>query len=161
MTENIAYQKAMVLMERAYRFQMRGELADAILLYEHSIDLHPTAEAYTYLGWTYSMMGHYDQAIDYCKQAIELDPAFGNPYNDIGANLIEMGRYAEAVPWLEQAVHAERYETPQFALTNLGRAYEQLRRYRTALDYYNQALALAPLYRAAHNAKYALLGRLN
>ena len=37
--------------------QMKGELADAILLYERSIEVHPTAEAYTFLGWSYSMIG--------------------------------------------------------------------------------------------------------
>jgi hypothetical protein len=36
---------------------MAGELDRAILAYKRSIETHPTAEAHTYLGWTYSFQG--------------------------------------------------------------------------------------------------------
>jgi tetratricopeptide (TPR) repeat protein len=88
--EDIARKKAQVLWERAYRRQMKGELADAILLYKRSIVVYPTAEAYTFLGWSYSMIDLHEEAIAMCKKAIEIDPSFGNPYNDIGAYLIEL-----------------------------------------------------------------------
>ena len=52
-----------------------------------------------------------------------MDPDFGNPYNDIGAYLIQMGRLDEAIPWLEKATRAPRYEAPHFPRFNLGRAY--------------------------------------
>lgn len=161
MNENIAYQKAMVLFERAYRQQMRGEFGNAVELYESSLLLHPTAEAHTYLGWTYGMMGRFDRAIEECEKAIIIDPTYGNPYNDIGSYLIEKGEWEEAVSWLEKALAAGRYETPQFALINLGRVNVHFGRYRTALDYYDEALAADPLNRMALNLKYALLGRLN
>lgn len=161
MNENIAYQKALVLMERAYKHQMRGEFADAIELYESSLLIHPTAEAYTYLGWTYGMMGRFDEAIEMCKQAIAVDPGFGNPYNDIGSYLIEQGELDEAIPWLNKALAAERYETPEFALINLGRISQRRSKFKTALDHYEEALEVAPLDRTALNLKYTLLGRLN
>jgi len=59
-------------------------------------------EAHTFLGWTYHFQGRIEEAIAECKLAIGLDPEFGNPYNDIGAYLIELGRFEEAIPWLEQ-----------------------------------------------------------
>lgn len=161
MSDSIIYQKALVLLQRAYRHQMRGELAMALSLYEQSIVAFPTAEAYTYLGWTYGMLERYEEAIEACRQAIALDPAFGNPYNDIGSYLIELGQWEEAIGWLEKASVAARYETPHYPLTNLGRVYENLGRYRTALDYYNRALALDPIYRPALFARYNLLSRLN
>ena len=161
MTENIAQEKALVLVDRAYRYQMRGDFATAIDLYNRSIDVFPTAEAYTYLGWTYGMMQRYEEAIGMCEQAIAIDPSFGNPYNDIGSYLMAEGHFDEAIPWLEQATAAPRYETPHFAYINLGRVYEQLGRYKTALDHYDEALALAPLDRAARWAKYALIGKMN
>jgi tetratricopeptide (TPR) repeat protein len=89
------------LLRKAYQLQMRGELEAAIDLYKQSIALHPTAEAHTFLGWTYRFQGRLEEAIEECRRAIEVDPAFGNPYNDIGAYLIELGRAAEAIPWLE------------------------------------------------------------
>lgn len=151
----------MMLFDRAYRHQMKGEFGDAIALYERSIEAHPTAEAYTFLGWTYSMMELYHEAIDACYKAIEIDADYGNPYNDIGSYLIELGRWEEATVWLEKAIAAGRYETPQFPHMNLGRVYEHLGDYQSALAYYNRALEIAPLYLVARGAKHLLLGKLN
>jgi tetratricopeptide (TPR) repeat protein len=158
---DIQRQQAMVLFERAYRHQMQGELADAILLYKRSLETFPTSEAHTFLGWTYSMMSRYEEAIEECKKAIAVDPTFGNPYNDIGAYLIELDQWDEALPWLEKATVATRYEVPQFAHMNMGRVYEHFGEVDTALSQYDQALQIDPLYRTAFRAKYALLGRLN
>jgi tetratricopeptide (TPR) repeat protein len=159
--ENIDRQQAKILMGRAFRHQENGELADAILLYKRSIALFPTAEAYTLLGWSYSMISLYDEAIATCKKAIDIDPAYGNPYNDIGAYLIELDRWEDAIPWLEEATTAPRYNSPEYAYMNLGRVYEHLGDLFEALAYYNRALAAAPMYLPAQWAKNALLGRLN
>ncbi len=119
-------EQANVLADRAYRHQQHGEIGHAIALYRRSIATYPTPEAHTWLGWAYALMERYDEAIAECEKAIALDPGFGNPYNDIGAYLIEQGRPEEAIPWLEQAIIAPRYATPQFALVNIGRAWEHL-----------------------------------
>lgn len=154
-------QQAKILFEQAYRHQRKGELGDAIALYKRSITLHPTAETYTFLGWSYSMMQRYDDAIEMCHKAIALDPDYGNPYNDIGAYLLEQEKYAEAILWLEKAIVAPRYEARQYPHTNLGRAYEKLGDSRKALRCYNDALSIEPLYLPAEWAKTALLGKLN
>ena len=161
MSINITREKALILVEQAYRHQMRGDLDQAIDLYQRSIEIHPTAEAHTYLGWAHSMQGRYEEAIAACKRAIDVDPDFGNPYNDIGSYLIALERWEEAIPWLEEAIAAPRYEPRHFPHINLGRVYENLGRSRTALEHYNRALEIDPLDRSARWAKYALLGRLN
>lgn len=161
MSDDILKEQAMILVERAQRHQMKGEFADAIILYRRSLAILPTAEAYTYLGWTYSMMNRYPEAIESCKLAIEVDESFGNPYNDIGAYMIELNHWEEAIPWLEKATKAPRYEARQFPHLNLGRVYEHLGRFRTALSYYERALAIDPFNRAALWAKYKLIGRMN
>jgi tetratricopeptide (TPR) repeat protein len=161
MSDDISRQQALVLFERAHRLQMKGVLGEAMVLYKRSIAVFPTAEAFTFLGWTYSMLNRFDEAIDCCKKAIDIDPTFGNPYNDIGAYLLEKDRWEEAIPWLEQALTATRYDVPQFAHLNLGRAYEHLGRSRTALTCYDRALAIDPFYRNAIWARFDLLGRLN
>ena len=107
-------QMAQELFQKAYRMQMDGELDLAVSLYKKSIALHPTAEAYTFLGWTYHFQGKLEDAIEECKKAIETDPSFGNPYNDIGAYLIELGKPEDAIPWLEQAIGSKRYEAYHF-----------------------------------------------
>lgn len=161
MTKNIAKKQALILIEQAQRHQMKGHYAEAILLYRRSLALQPTAEAFTYLGWIYSMMNRYQEAIDSCKLAIEVDATFGNPYNDIGAYLIELNKWEEAIPWLEKAIAAPRYDNKQFPYMNLGRIYEHLGQYRTALEHYDRAIRIDPFDRTTIWAKYHLIGRLN
>lgn len=134
---------------RAYEHQMDGRLDEAIAGYRRSIAAHPTAEAHTFLGWTMSFQGRHEEAIAECKLAIAVDPAFGNPYNDIGAYLIELGRYDEAPAWLERAKTAPRYEPRQFPYFNLARVYVKQNRLREAIAELRQALAIEPRYEIA------------
>ena len=134
--------------QRAYAHQMKGELDQAVELYKKSIEILPTAEAHTFLGWTYSFMGRTQDAIAECHRAIAVDPYFGNPYNDIGAYLIEQGALDEAIPWLEKATRAPRYENYCFPHYNLGRIYERKRLWKKAIECYRVSLR--------HNSQYTL-----
>lgn len=153
--------RAASLFEQAYECQMRGELDQAVELYRASIALYPTAEAYTFLGWTFSALGRLCDAIDECKRAIETDPTLGNPYNDIGAYLLELGRPGESIPWLRQALEAPRYDARHFAHTNLGRAHEKLGSWDKARDAYSSALELEPGYLPARRALTRIIARSN
>lgn len=137
-------EKAQALFQEAYRLQMEGALDEAVRLYRASLVVHPTPEAHTFLGWTYSFQGRVDEAIEECKEAIRLDPDFGNPYNDIGVYLIEKGSLFEAVPWLERAKLARNYETRHFPFLNLGRVYLALEMPGLALEEFKEALRLDP-----------------
>jgi tetratricopeptide (TPR) repeat protein len=154
-------ERAAALFEEAYDAQMRGDLREAVRLYEGSIAAHPTAEAHTFLGWTYSFLGDLDEAIACCKRAIDVDPSFGNPYNDIGAYLIERGELDEAIPWLERAKGAARYEAPQFPRFNLGRVYLAKDMLSAALREFEEALQVQPGYEPAARAVAAIKRRLN
>ena len=99
---------------------MAGQYRQAIDSYTRSIDAFPTAEAYTFRGWTYSFLGDYDRAIAECLQAIAVDPDFGNPYNDIGAYLISQEKWDEAIVWFEKAIVAKRYEARCYPHFNLA-----------------------------------------
>ena len=147
--------------QQAYEFQMKGKLDEAVKLYQRSIDTFPTAEAYTFLGWTYSFMGQLFEAIDECHRAIETDPDFGNPYNDIGAYFIELDQLEEAIPWLEKATHAKRYESPAFPHMNLGRIYEKKGDWDSAIDSYKTAVTLNPQYESAKRAMMRLITLMN
>ncbi|MBI4465918.1 MAG: tetratricopeptide repeat protein [Acidobacteria bacterium] len=161
MPEQSQKEQAHEFFDQAYRHQMKGELDEAIALYKKSIQLFPTAEAHTFLGWTYSFMGLYDEAIEECRRAIAVDPDFGNPYNDIGAYLIEKGRLEEAISWLEKATRAPRYEARCFPYFNLGRVYEHKRQYRAALENYKKALGEQAGYAAALTAVRRLQAMMN
>ena len=153
-------ERAESLFQEAYRCQMEGELEEAIRLYRHSIQCHPTAEAHTFLGWTYSFQGRYDDAIEECKKAIAVDPEFGNPYNDIGAYLINLDKLDDAIPWLEKATLAGRYEARHYPHFNLGRVYVAKGMMKKALEEFDKALSIEPDYPLARQAKEAILQQL-
>ena len=147
--------------QQAYSHQMKGELDEAVELYKKSIETFPTAEAHTFLGWTYSFMGSYDEAIAECRRAIEIDPDFGNPYNDIGAYLIDQGCLDEAIPWLEKATRAPRYENYCFPHCNLGRIYERKHDWLKAIECYRASLRHNPQYGLAKAALRRLQAMMN
>src|SRR6267378_6749930 len=124
--------RALELWNEAMRF-MNDDLDRAVALYSKSIEIFPTAEAYTFRGWAFQKMGRIDDAIAECHRAIEVDPSFGNPYNDIGAYLIAKGELDEAIPWLEKAKQAPRYEPRHFPFMNLGRVYLKQGKWTDAL----------------------------
>jgi len=153
--------RAIELFQLAYSHQMKGELDQAIDLYQQSIAAWPTAEAYTFLGWTYGIQERYDAAIEECRRAIAVDPDFGNPYNDIGSYLIEQGRPQDAIPWLEQAIRARRYESYHYPHYNLGRVYEKLRKWGKAVQCYRSSLSHNSGYGLAKIALFRLQSQLN
>ena len=153
--------EALKTFQEAYQKQMEGSLEEAIGLYEKSLELFPTAEAHTFLGWALSSKGLYDDAIQHCRKAIDIDPDFGNPYNDIGAYLIEKGRYDEAVSWLEKATAAKRYDSYCFPHYNLGRVWEKKGDWFRAVAAYQNALKDNPDYTLARKALNRLQATMN
>ncbi|MBK8550945.1 MAG: tetratricopeptide repeat protein [Ignavibacteria bacterium] len=154
-------EKSKEYLNKAYTLQMKGQFEEAILNYKKSIDIYPTTEAHTFLGWTYSFLGDMDKAIEECKNAIAIDPDFGNPYNDIGAYLIQKGQPDEAITWLELALKAKRYDNPQFAHLNIGRVLEAKGLWFEALEEFRAAKELAPDYMLAKQYFNKLQGLLN
>jgi tetratricopeptide (TPR) repeat protein len=155
------YEQAIALFRQAYERQLKGEFEAAIELYQKSIEVCPTAEGHTFLGWAYSFQGRWEDAIQECLKAIEVDPTFGNPYNDIGAYLVEQSKLDEAISWFERALHAPRYENYCFPHFNLGRVYERKRRYVKALEEYKLALKEDPAHAGARKAVRRLEAMLN
>jgi Tfp pilus assembly protein PilF len=152
---------AIRLFQQAYQSQMKKALDEAVELYKKSIEAYPTAEAYTFLGWTYSWMGRVDDAIEECKKAIDVDPSFGNPYNDIGSYLLMKGQIEDAIPWLERALQAPRYESYCYPHMNLGRVFEAKRDWLRAKEEYRKALQENKDYKPAAEALGRIRGYLN
>jgi tetratricopeptide (TPR) repeat protein len=152
--------RAQHLFAEGYALQMAGKLEAAVARYQESLAAHPTAEAHTFLGWTYSFQDRLDDAIAECKKAIAVDPAFGNPYNDIGSYLLKQGKLDEAIPWLERAITAERYEPRHFPHCNLGRIYWAKGLLNQAISEFERALELDPDSKFAQGALSAVRNQL-
>jgi tetratricopeptide (TPR) repeat protein len=137
-------ERAIELIGQAMQLQMAQEFDQAIRLYKESIALYPTADAHTYLGWAYSFKGRLNEAIAQCEIAIELDPEFGNPYNDIGVYLMQQQKLDDAIPWLERAKAAKRYDPRHFPYINLGRVYLTKGMIQKAIEEFESALKINP-----------------
>jgi Tfp pilus assembly protein PilF len=146
------FEFAVELYEKAHKLCRQGDTELALDLCRRSIELCATAEARTLLGWIYHDQGRVDDAIAECRKAIELDPDLGNPYNDIGAYLIEKGDYDAAIGWLEKATHSRRYRSYHFPWYNLGRVYAAKELFKRAAECFEQALEIEPDYAEAEAA---------
>src|SRR5712664_3288573 len=113
------------------------------------------------------MEGNLDRAIEHYQRsaavlsAIQIDPDFGNPYNDIGVYLMQQGKLDETILWLEKAKQARRYEPRQFPFMNLGRVYLKQGRWWDALREFEGAVQAAPGDMHAAKTLHQLRGQLN
>jgi Tfp pilus assembly protein PilF len=152
---------AISLWREGYQAHSEGDLQRAIELYTESIELAPTPEAYTFRGWAYFHMGRTDDALAECHNAIEVDPDFGNPYNDIGAYLMAKGQLDEAIGWFEKAKQAPRYEPRHYPFMNLARVYVAKEMFRRAIEEFEGALRHQPDELSCRRALAELRAMLN
>ncbi|MBN1301758.1 MAG: tetratricopeptide repeat protein [Melioribacteraceae bacterium] len=146
-----------IYLRRAFELQIEGKLLDAEINFKLSLEYNPTSEAHTYLGWIYSLNGNFEKAIEECFSAIEIDREFGNPYNDIGNYLIELGREDEAIEWFRKALSVNRYEPKHYAYYNLGRVYRMQGKWDEALNMFRRAIEFRPDYFLARKAYYKMI----
>ena len=106
--------------------------------------LAPTAESATFLGWALGEMDDSWGALGWCRKAIETDERLGNPWNDIGAILLQMEQPAAAIPWLAAATRSQRYDAPGHPWSNLARAHEALGNRMASFDAARTALEHSP-----------------
>lgn len=134
-----------------FEHQLRGNIHQAIHYYRKSIEQKRSPEAHTFLAWAYSFFGWYDEAIEECLKAIEMDPEFGNPWNDIGAYLIEQGNYDEAIFYLKRATRTKNYNTYCYPHYNLSRVWVKKGMVNKALAELYKALEANPYFTPAIN----------
>jgi len=157
----VAKLEAKKLFHQAYQAQLENNYEEAIELYRRSMETVPTAEAHTFVGWVYIFQDRYDDAIAECLEAIRVDEAFGNPYNDIGSYLLAKGDRYGCVRWFKRALLAPRYESYAFPHFNLARVYEMRQRDLDATKHYGLALAENPGFTQAAIALRKLQAKLN
>ena len=119
-------------------------------LYHHDLAVSRKNWAACYnLGWYLDQEGRLDEALDYYRQAIEIEPRNPDPVNNIGVALVAKKQYAEAIPYFQRALKAE----PGFyeAHNNIGKALEELGRLDEAISEYRLVLEKKPGHVSALN----------
>lgn len=137
------------LFKQAFELHLVGNVDEAVQMYKSAIAMEPHAKVYTYLAWALSSRHEYEQAVRLCHRAIEIDPDYPNPYNDMGAYLIELGRDEEAMDMLNKALSFSDYECPFYAHYNLGRIYKKRGHLLTAQRCFSRALNIKNDFGAA------------
>lgn len=91
----------------------------------------------------------HEESITTFKHATSLAPNDPEGFNDLGAELLLVGRPAEAFPYLEKAIRLR----PDYADAHnaLGSALRDLGRRAEAMAYYERAVQLDPALGSAHN----------
>jgi Flp pilus assembly protein TadD len=106
------------------------------------------------IGSVYDNLEIPDLAIKYYKEAMEKDPKFSWPHNNLGLLYYEQKKYAEAEKECEKAIELD----PENAMphNNLGLIYDKQKKYVEAEKKYNKAIGLDPENALAHNNLGAL-----
>lgn len=124
------------------RYNDHGGYADALIWYQKAADIclrigdnNGLATIYNNIGSTYNRSGNFTAALDYGLKALALYPPEHHHGQSIvrgnlGVTLTGLGRYEEALTYLQQAVEfAERHDHTfirTVALIYLGRYYVQM-----------------------------------
>jgi tetratricopeptide (TPR) repeat protein len=113
-------------------------------LFKQSIDEDPAnaAEAYNYLGFMWADQGtHLDEAEDYIKRALAVDPDNGAYLDSLGWVHYRSGQYEQALPELLNAAEAIKTDDP-VVFEHIGDTYSAMNQTPKALEYWEKALAL-------------------
>ncbi|MFH0809798.1 MAG: tetratricopeptide repeat protein [Pseudomonadota bacterium] len=142
-----------------------GKYVEAMpeLLAAAEIDPHD-ATIQLSLGVSYRSRGLPVEAEKALHRALELAPDSAEAHQTLGALLLQLGRYDEAIAELDIAAKDLRYQSPHYACTNLGNAYLGKNEPGKAIEWFKRALQTVPGFwlaqRGLGNAYY-LVGRFD
>jgi protein O-mannosyl-transferase len=124
---------------------------DGWALWTHALTVTGNNErAHAAVGAMLGNQGRTEEAIAHFKEALRIDPAYGDAHNDTGLALNNLGRFDEAVEHLAIAVRLQ--PTSASAQHNLGVALAGQRKYGEAIPRYLEALRLDPERAATHRS---------
>ena len=144
MSDGFAVRRAKALLDEGLQAGADGLFDKAIRRFKGSQRLHKTAAALTFWGWAEAIKGNIHVAIHLCREALRIDPEFGNASNDIGSYLVALGDEATAITYFERAKTAKNYAARHFPMINLGRLFRERGNYWRAYREYTEALAVCP-----------------
>jgi tetratricopeptide (TPR) repeat protein len=142
-------------LERAYYLRAQsklenGKAEDALVDFDRSLRIAPTAGGFNDRGYTKLALGNYQAAIADFDYAIKLDSTFTTAYRNRAKARVRGGELQVALADYDAAIkNSEDAET----LTERGLLYIQLKKYNRAINDFDNALQLKPNDKTAADAK--------
>jgi len=103
------------------------------------------------LGVAYMAKGNLELAVQHFKKALKLKSDYSPARNNLGSAYIEQENWAAAIECFKIVKDDLLYGTPHYPMTNLGFVYFKLGDYDQAVDYYKEALDIAPNFPMAYH----------
>jgi len=128
-----------------------NKLAESIDCRQKAFALEPrliTAESLNDLGTAIGQEGKFEEAINYYKKAIELQPNYYLAYLNWGISLNQIGQFNEAIEHLQKALQLKPDSGEAYG--NIGKALIELNKISEGIAYYEKAVKLQPNSATAH-----------
>ncbi len=124
-------------------------------LWAYSLAVDPSSVAFNNLGEMFSEQGDVVTALEYYRQAVQMDPENTQAHNNLGMALLQLGDWEAA----EREFQTALKQWPAFANSHFGLACALMKQGKLdeAIDHFRTALNINPGYTAArHNLEEAL-----
>lgn len=106
------------------------------------LNISPNSDRILYaIGWCYNKLNSPENAVKYCRDAINLNPAIAEYHSLLGECLFPQGKSNEAIYHLSRAIDLNPDANP-FYYSQRGYYLGKLGRYQDAIDDYTEAISL-------------------
>lgn len=126
-------------------YMRQGDYTSALRELTKAQQMNPE-DPYVYdaLGVCYLSKQRIPDAIANFKKAVALKPSFTPARNNLGTAYLAAQEWDAAIAVFKEITQDALYATPHYPLSNLGLAYYRKGDFRSALEYYKEALKIEP-----------------
>ncbi|MCK9229842.1 MAG: tetratricopeptide repeat protein [Syntrophales bacterium] len=122
-----------------------GQFTEALRELFEARRLNPDdPRVYYHLGVSYYARGMRGDALSAFIRAVELRPDYSEALNYLGLIRFEEKDYSGAISYFQKALENILYDTPEFSLFNMGRAWREQRADDRALSFFEEAARVRP-----------------
>ena len=126
----------------------KAQYAKAIEYFEKAIDLDENYyPAYYNLALAYEMNGDNEEAANYYKKAVKIQPTLA-AYLSLAIMLFRLGNYSQTMYNIEKAKGLAGNDSEK--LCNIGHALSKIGKLSEANEFYNKAIEVDPMYTIAY-----------
>jgi tetratricopeptide (TPR) repeat protein len=137
-------------LQNAIKIHTSGDLLLAKKKYEEILNLDPNNFTINHLlGGLNLQLKNFEDAINFIKKTISINPTHHAPYNNLGATYKELEKYPEAIENFNKAIKIK----PDYAecYNNLAIVLRNSKKYLEAIENFNKAIRFKPNYAEAYN----------